>query len=426
MRTLIVAFVCAAAILPQIAAAQNSPQAPVPAANQEADLELRKAINAAGNDSAALVRNLHDYLRRFPETSQKVNVYRALIESCQQIRDDACTLDAAEQLIAIVPDDSSALMTAVDLLEKKSDAASLNEARTFVTRVIDHTESMGSSQRPERLSLAEWQDQHAVFLMGLYLVRGDIDKMLRRYDDASHDYQSSYAARANPSAAEGLADVDEMHSDLSGAIQQYLLAFVLPDVGPRIVDRREVRVKLGNVWQQVHGTQKGLGEEILAAYDRTAPADSGSASKERNADAKNVYDFVLRRLDNSPFPLAPLKGKTLVLSFWATWCAPCRELEPQLAQIAKRHAGQPDVVFLAVNADEDESLVPDYLAREKWDLNVVFSDGLARFFGIDALPTVFVLDRDGKVVYKAAGYPEHGFAESIENAVRLGQGTPSH
>ncbi len=418
---LVTAFLCIAFFsLTLSASAQESPHAQLAAAaasNQSAESELQKAVNSAGIDRAALVRNLQDFLRRFPDPPQKTQVYRALVDACTEIRDDACTLDSAEHLITIQPDDSQTLMVAVELLQKKGDDASLVLANTYLTHVIDSTENTASLQRPERLSLADWQDRRAQLLLGLYLIRGDIQNQLHHVDAAVKDYQASYSVRANPSAAEALGDIAETRNDLPGAVQQYLLAFVLPDIGPRKVDRREVRTKLGNVWQQIHGSQQGLGEEILAAYDRTAPSAPDPSSIVRNPNAKNVFDFVLRRLDGTPYALAPLKGKTIVLSFWATWCAPCRELEPQLALIAKRYAESPDVVFLAVNADEEQSLVPDFLSHVKWDLNVVFSDGLSRFLGVTALPTVMVLDRNGKIAYNAAGFPERGFTESLTAAV---------
>jgi thioredoxin-related protein len=73
---------------------------------------------------------------------------------------------------------------------------------------------------------------------------------------------------------------------------------------------------------------------------------------------------------------------------------------------------------LAVNADEDQSLVPLFVAREKWDVPTVYSDGLGKFLGVNALPTVIILDRNGKIVYRVAGFPEQGFAESLTDAIQ--------
>jgi len=401
--------------------AQTAPQSQAAPAtrDQETDAaaELQKAVTAAGNDHAALVHNLQDYLRRFPDPPQKANVYRAIVNACQEIHDDVCLLDYTDRLIAIQPDDTQVAMIAVDVLQKKGNDASLTRALTYVTHVIDRTLNTLAYQRPERLSLSEWQDRHSQLLLSLYLVRGDIQKSLHHYDAAVQDYQSSFATRANPAAAEALAQLDETRGQIQPALQQEILAFVLPDIGLRKIDRRKVRANLGNLWQQVHGSQAGLGEEVLAAYDRTAPAPSIAVASDRNKDARDVFEFVLRRLDGTPLPLAPFKGKVLVFSFWATWCAPCRELEPRLGEIARHYPENSGVSFLAVNTDEDESLVPVFISEVKWELPLVFSDGLGKFLSVNALPTVIILDRGGKVVYNAAGFLENGFSESVENAL---------
>lgn len=385
--------------------------------------ELQTAVSSAGNDRAALVRNLQDYLRRFPDPPQKINIYRALVTACEETHDDACLLDFAAKFIALTPDDSQVSMLAVETLQKKGDDASLTLANAYITRVIDHTLNSFAFQRPERLSLAEWEDRHTQLLLSLYLVRGDIQKSLRHYDEAAKDYQSSLTTRPNPAAAEGLGDIFEMRNNLPAAIEQYLQAFVIPDVGVKKVDRRRIRTKLGNVWQQVHNSPQGLGEAILAAYDRSAPTPPANPA-DRNRDAKDIYQFTLRHLDGTPLSFAPLKGKTVVLSFWATWCAPCRELEPRLGEIAKLHADDSNITFLGVNADEDEALVPTFVSEVKWELPLAFSDGLGKFLGVSALPTVIILDPTGKVVYNASGFPETGFKEAIESA--LGRASAPH
>src|SRR5207245_8965073 len=92
-----------------------------------------------------------------------------------------------------------------------------------------------------------------------------------------------------------------------------------------------------------------------------------------------TYAFVLRRPDGgATVKLSESKGKILVLSFWATWCLPCRELEPLFEQVGRQFEEKTDVVFLAVNGDEDESRVKIYIEREKMRSTVVFADGLDR------------------------------------------------
>ena len=170
----------------------------------------------------------------------------------------------------------------------------------------------------------------------------------------------------------------------------------------------------------MHGNEQGLGEAILAGYDSvSAPSvDASTNPAARNNDAKDAYAFVVRRLDGSAMPLAPAKGKILVLSFWATWCGPCRDLEPMFNQVARSYAGNSDLAFFAVNTDDEEAEVPSFVAREKWDVPVIYADGLDDFMKVETLPTVLVLDRDGQIIYRTAGVVPEGFFESLVTGIK--------
>jgi thiol-disulfide isomerase/thioredoxin len=385
------------------------------------EIELQKAISDAGNDRAALVRNLKAYLKKFPDAPRKAGVYRALIESCEQLEDNACALEYSEQLIAVHPDDSEMMMLAVSLLQKKGDDESLVRASGYVTRVIDRIEKSTAEERSQRSSVADWQSQHDDLLSALYSLRGQIEVSQHNYDAALKDLERSYAIRPSAPAAEQLGEIAEVKHDNQKAIDEYTLAFVLPDSGSGAkLDRRALRQKLGNVWKQVHGSEQGLGEAILAAYDRSASpsAPAGTDPAAINKHATEPFEFTLRTLDGKPTPLAPLKGRVLVLSFWATWCGPCRELEPEFVQIARAYEGNPKISFYAVNTDEDESLVAPFIAREKWNVPILFADGLDDYFKVESLPTVLVLDQSGKITYRVNGYPPEGFSEALTTAIQ--------
>ena len=408
------------------AASPKTPSDAISKKDADPEMELQKTIADAGNDRGALVRNLERYLQRFPDAPRKAGVFRALVESCEQVQDDACALKYSEQLIALRPDDSEIMMLAVGLLQKQGDDASLTRASGYVSRVLDRIEKSTAAEKPPRVSPAEWQQHHDELRAALYNLRGQIEKSQHDEAAAEKDLRMSYSVQRNAVAAEQLGEIAEMRRDYTTAAQEYLLAFVLPEDGAvGKVNRREVRKRLGNVWRQLHGSEDGLGTAVLAEYDLLAAVPSAGAGAAGaagpaagNKNAKDVYAFVLRKLDGSAEPLAGVRGKTLVLSFWATWCGPCRELEPQFVQVAKNYAGNGDIVFYAVNTDEDESLVAPFLSHEKWDVPVVYADGLDEFVKVASLPTVLIVDRSGKITYRINGYPPEGFAENLTNGIQ--------
>ena len=431
MRPLSLAIFVAILLAPGLAfAAQGASQAPPKSgASGESSLgkavdsnaALQKALADSGNDAAALVRNLKSYLAQFPDAPRAPEVYRAIVEACQQLDDNSCALEYSELLIAVRPEDSDMMVLAIALLQEKGDDASLARAAGYATRVIDRVEKTPLSEKPPRQSLADWQKKQAQLRAALYCLRGQIENSQRNYDLAVKDLDTSYTLGPSALAAEQLGEIAETQKDFQKAIEEYSLAFALPDTGlAGAPDRRDVRRKLGNVWRQVHGSELGLGDEILAAYDRLASAPPGLDANPaaRNKDAKNIYEFVLSHPDGSPFPLATLKGQILALSFWATWCGPCRDLEPKFDQVANNYLGNSKVAFFAVDTDEDRSLVPPFLARAKWNVSVVYADGLDDFLKVNFLPTVLLLDGNGKIIYCVTGPLPDSLAASLTSAIQ--------
>src|SRR6267143_934717 len=76
---------------------------------------LQQAINNAGNDRAALVRNLEAFLKEFPDSPQRPQIYRALVEASLQLRDNARASNYAERLVALSPDDISMTILTIQL-----------------------------------------------------------------------------------------------------------------------------------------------------------------------------------------------------------------------------------------------------------------------------------------------------------------------
>jgi thiol-disulfide isomerase/thioredoxin len=379
--------------------------------------ELQQAINSAANDRAAMVRNLEAYLAKYPDSPQRPQIYRALVESSLQLRDTPRAANYAERLVALQPDDMSITLLTIQLLEHLDDQAGLRRAVNYATRVIDYVNRSTPDEKSPKISVAEWEAEKKRDQYSVLSLRGRLELKLKNLPDARKDFESSYALVPNAVAAQKLGEIAELNKDLNAAILEYARAFSLADGSTSGVSRHDIRQNLGNVWRLAHGSNDGLGEYLLRTYDDVAQ-NAAPKREKKNASAHEVAEFTLRHApDGAPFPLAPTKGKVLVVSFWATWCGPCRAQEPSYERVASKYLENSEVFFLAANCDDDETLVAPYLQEEKLRSTVVFADGLETLFAINSFPTVVVVDRNGKVVYRAEGFDEDSFESQLTTAV---------
>jgi thiol-disulfide isomerase/thioredoxin len=116
--------------------------------------------------------------------------------------------------------------------------------------------------------------------------------------------------------------------------------------------------------------------------------------------------------DGTALEMAKLKGKTLVVDFWATWCGPCVAQHPMIEDVRQKFATSPDVVILSVDADDDHSLVAPFLEAQKWTQPVYLEGGIAGLMNVSALPTILVIDPTGKLFSRITGF-NGGTFESV-------------
>jgi thiol-disulfide isomerase/thioredoxin len=135
-------------------------------------------------------------------------------------------------------------------------------------------------------------------------------------------------------------------------------------------------------------------------------------------------EFVMERYGGGKLALSELRGKVVMLDFWATWCPPCQEEMPSLVKLAKEFEGQ-GLVFVAASRDDDdvkEELVRQFLGRNLPELEpyvVYANDEVAMAFRVEALPTLYFLNREGKVIDAVRGMmSEPALRRRVENALK--------
>lgn len=110
--------------------------------------------------------------------------------------------------------------------------------------------------------------------------------------------------------------------------------------------------------------------------------------------------------------LKSLKGKVVLVDFWASWCSPCLSSFPWMDELQKRHAGQ-GLVVVAVNLDQERALAESFLRKTAPQFRIEFDTQgtLAKQFDVKAMPTSFLVDRKGRIRVRHQGFREAQRAE---------------
>ena len=405
-------------------------QAAAPDSAPDPDAELQLAVRQAGNDSATLVQSLEAYLVKYPDSPRRGAIYRALLESEMNLHNQKSALDYAEKIIAIQPEDSQSMFLAVTLLEKMPDETSQLRAIDYDTRLIDRVSKADPESRPQQMTLEDWQAGRNKFMVDLYVLRGRMEHRLHKNEDAVKDLTAGFRLLPTAEAAKALGEIAEENKHSDEAIRQYATAFILageeqPDAQGPPLDRESLRLRMGNLWRFTHNSNAGLGDIMLSAYDQNrdwAKADRAD-SPSYNKDVTDPLQFSLRHVDGSgPVKLADSHGKVVVLNFWTTWCAYCNQMESMLGDLRAKFSGRDDVIFVAINADENESAVAPFLQVQKTGGTLVFADGVNQAFHVESIPTIVVLDKAGKIAYRTQGFAPDGFSDLAAGAITKASG----
>lgn len=133
---------------------------------------------------------------------------------------------------------------------------------------------------------------------------------------------------------------------------------------------------------------------LLARVPATSPTSVGSMAP----------DFVLADLDGNPVRLADLRGRPVIVNFWATWCGPCVEEFPLLREASERHAGDGLAIVGIVYQDRSEA-ARAFMVRTgaTWPAAMDPDDTVAGAYGIVAPPETYFIGRDGTIVARQIG-----------------------
>jgi thiol-disulfide isomerase/thioredoxin len=390
-------------------AQQTEEKKPSTAAPVDSDEELRRAVESSGGSETQIIANLEAYLKIYPNSARRLDIENEIYRMSVKMRDRNRAIIYAEKLISNDAENIEALTNVVAMLRERRGEGDLNKALSYADQLVKQVETvLARNTKPKRMSNAQWLDRKERGLASVYLLRGQVHADLSNNEKAQPDLLKSYNSAQLAEAAFSLGEIAEKRKNTDEAINYYIQAFIVALNTDEEIDLKALRKKLGELYTQKNGSESGLGDRILKAHDEFLKEREARLAKLEppniNAGVTDPFKFNLTNLDASTLAMESLRGKVIVINFWATWCGPCLVELPLFEKTISKYKNDKDVAFLAISSDEDRELVKPYLKQNKFNLPVVYADNIDTIFGISSYPTTLIIDRKGEVSFRLAGY----------------------
>lgn len=161
----------------------------------------------------------------------------------------------------------------------------------------------------------------------------------------------------------------------------------------------------------------GLAAVLLFAGCNSSKPVSAASSTKPEKDRKVAPEFELKDADGKTVRLSDYKGKVVLLDFWATWCGPCKIEIPWFIQFERTYKDKGFAVIGVAMDEEGWTVVKPFISEMAINYRIVQgNDATAQLYGgVDALPTTFLIDRDGKV---AATHVGLNAKDDFENGIK--------
>ena len=153
-------------------------------------------------------------------------------------------------------------------------------------------------------------------------------------------------------------------------------------------------------------SEESIKETITSSEEVTSTSEEESeVSETQQGNVEYLSpDFTLESLTGEKITLSDFAGHVVVLNFWATWCPPCRAEIPDFQAAWDKYKDN-GVVFLGVSIDQNKSDVESYIKDSGVTYTILLdlTNQVAGLYGISAIPTTFILDVDGSVLFSQVG-----------------------
>jgi thiol-disulfide isomerase/thioredoxin len=363
-------------------------------------------------DPKAQAAALDRFLAAYPDTPMKADVYRMQFMSHSAFsKDDARLWAIGERFVkevTVLADTRMAPYMRNPVLaqaynevayEFAERGSRLDGALEYAQQALSLIQE-AAGERPPTATPAQWEGELKGIRGQILDTLGWIQYKRNALADAAAAVQDASALLADDGTVwYHLGVIQAAQSHTEAAVEAFLTALAVED------PEEKARPEADRLFQKKYGAAAAkmqFDTQLQAARTRA----EARKMREIVSNRLNVKapDFAVTGLTGQTVALVDLKGKVVVINFWATWCAPCREEMPVLEKVWQSYQRKAGVVFLIASVDEERHRVKPYIDTNKYTFPVYYAGAAADIYQVASIPTTYVIDKNGMVQFVHVGY----------------------
>jgi len=264
--------------------------------------------------------------------------------------------------------------------------------------------------KPANYSLVDWKSQVKKQKVNYVYTYAYILYKQKNYKQALEYIQPIYEHLKEPN--DNIAELYSLCLGSTGNSQKAIK--VIEDAINTGYQSETLMAELKKDYLIIHGNEADY-DNYLSSLQSTIKAKK-LARITKTIINKPAPAFSLKDLDGNTVSLKDLKGKIVIVDFWATWCAPCKASFPGMQLAVDKFKNNDQVKFLFIDTWEStKDLVPEiksFINQSKYDFHVLLDetgsggkqDKVSNEFKVDGIPTKFIIDKKGNIRFKSVGY----------------------